>query len=291
MLDVAAFEHAVQADVAVEGELLTVVFADRTVGAADKQVGLDADLAELGDGLLRGLRLELAGGLDEGHQRAVQEGHVLAAGVVLELAERLEERQAFDVAGGAADLGDEHVDAFAALEDAVLDLVGDVRDDLHGLAEVVAAAFLLDDGLVDLAGAEAVEAREFARGEAFVVAEVEVGLGAVVQDVDLAVLIGAHGARIDVEVWIELLDAHLQAPALEQGPQGGGGEAFAEGGDDAAGDENILHGKEVGRAGERVKKIRPAGPVTEAGLDFRIAWPKKTMASGFSGRSGGRAPA
>jgi hypothetical protein len=64
VLDVAAFEHAVQADVAVEGELLAVVFADRAVGAADKQVGLDADLAELGDGLLRGLRLELAGGRD-----------------------------------------------------------------------------------------------------------------------------------------------------------------------------------------------------------------------------------
>ena len=35
-----------------------------------------------------------------------------------------------------------------------LDLVGDVRNDLHGLAQVVAAALLLDDGLVDLAGGE-----------------------------------------------------------------------------------------------------------------------------------------
>jgi hypothetical protein len=39
-----------------------------------------------------------------------------------------------------------------------LDLVGDVRDHLHGLAEVVAAALLGDDGVVDLAGGEVVAA-------------------------------------------------------------------------------------------------------------------------------------
>ena len=77
-------------------------------------------------------------------------------------------------------------------------------------------------------------------------AEVEVGLGAVVEDVHFAVLVGAHGARVDVQVRVELLDADLEAAAFEQGAEGGGGEAFAEGGDDASGDENILHGKGSG---------------------------------------------
>jgi hypothetical protein len=36
----------------------------------------------------------------------------------------------------------------AALDE-FLDLVGDVRDDLHGLAQVVATAFFLEHGLVD----------------------------------------------------------------------------------------------------------------------------------------------
>ena len=40
--------------------------------------------------------------------------------------------------------------------DEVLDLVGDVRNDLHRAAEVIAAALLLDDALVDLAGREVV---------------------------------------------------------------------------------------------------------------------------------------
>ena len=77
----------------------------------------------------------------------------------------------------------------------VLDLVGDVRNDLHGPAEVVAAPLLLDDRQVDLAGRPVVVARRDRVGEPLVVAEVEVGLGAVVGDVDLAVLVRAHRAR------------------------------------------------------------------------------------------------
>ena len=62
-----------------------------------------------------------------------------------------------------------------------LDFVGDMRDDLDGLAEIIAAAFLLDDLGIDLAAGEVVEPREDGVGEALVMAEVEVGLGAVVE--------------------------------------------------------------------------------------------------------------
>ena len=44
-------------------------------------------------------------------------------------------------------------------------------------------------------------------GEALVVAQVEVGLRAVLGDEHLAVLERAHRARIDVDVRVELLDA------------------------------------------------------------------------------------
>ena len=46
--------------------------------------------------------------------------------------------------------------------DAVLDFVGDVRDHLHGLAEVFAAAFVGQDRLVDLAAGEIVGSGEHA---------------------------------------------------------------------------------------------------------------------------------
>ena len=94
-------------------------------------------------------------------------------------------------------------------------------------AQVVAAAFLEDDLLVDAAGGEVVVAREWRVGEALVVAEVEVGFGAVVGDEDFAVLEGRHGSGIDVEVGVELHHVDAQAAALKQAADGSGGQTFA----------------------------------------------------------------
>ena len=52
---------------------------------------------------------------------------------------------------GAADLDDGDVDALGRVAHARFDLVGDVRDDLHRGAEVLAAPLLGDDRLVDAA--------------------------------------------------------------------------------------------------------------------------------------------
>ena len=83
-----------------------------------------------------------------------------------------------------------------------------------------------------------------AAGEPLVVAEVEVGLGAVVGDEHLAVLVRAHRARIDVEIGVELAQPHAVAARLEQRAERRRGDAFAEGGDHAAGDEDVpRHGR------------------------------------------------
>ena len=67
------------------------------------------------------------------------------------MAHRFEKGQAFDITDGAAKFSNQHVDVLAAtVVDALFDFVGDVWDDLHGCAEVIAAAFLLDDPLVNL---------------------------------------------------------------------------------------------------------------------------------------------
>ena len=80
--------------------------------------------------------------------------HVLA-----HLADRLEERERLDVADRPAHLDDDDVRASVARDplDPLLDLVRDVRDDLDGAAEVVAAPLLRDDRLVDAAGRHVAE--------------------------------------------------------------------------------------------------------------------------------------
>ncbi|SKG39482.1 Uncharacterised protein [Mycobacteroides abscessus subsp. abscessus] len=68
-------------------------------------------------------------------------------------------------------------------------------------------------------------------------ADVEVGLCAVLGDEDLTVLERVHRARIDIQVRVELLHAHPQSPGDQQVAEAGGGQALAEGRDDAARDE------------------------------------------------------
>src|SRR5690606_14655831 len=138
----------------------------------------------------------------------------------------------------AADLDQGHVEALGGGVDAALDLVGDVRDHLHGGAEVVAAALLADHRLVDLAGGDRVPAGQADIDEPLVVAQVQVGLGAVVGDVDLAVLERAHRARVDVDVRIQLHHRHPESPGLQDRGQRGRGDALAKRGHHAAGDED-----------------------------------------------------
>jgi hypothetical protein len=60
-----------------------------------------------------------------------------------------------------------------------------VGDNLDSLAEVVATALALNDMLVDLAGGDVVVTGKGDIEVALVVAEVEVGLASVVENVDL----------------------------------------------------------------------------------------------------------
>ena len=173
--------------------------------------------------MLGGLGLELTGVPDPGHEREVHEDAAVAAELGLELADRLEERQRLDVADGAADLGDHEVEVLRLGDQlhALLDLVGHVRDHLHGAAEEVAAALLADHRVVDGARGHVGRAGRVLVGEALVVAEVEVGLGAVLGDEHLAVLERTHRARVDVDVRVELLDLDPLAAAHEEAADGG----------------------------------------------------------------------
>ena len=78
----------------------------------------------------------------------MDEDRVGGSDLVAELSHCLQERKDFDVSNCATDLGNDYVDLGALPEasDPGLDLVRYVRDDLHGVTEIVAAAFLLDDG-------------------------------------------------------------------------------------------------------------------------------------------------
>ena len=144
-------DNGVELHVAKEGYFFLMVFADCAVGAAYEDVGLDTDLAKLLYGVLRGLGLKLPARSDVGEQRQVHVEDVFLAEVEPYLPYSLKKGEALNVADRAAYLNDGYIDAAREAFDVMLYLVGYVRDDLHGAAEVVAPAFLFNYGVVNLA--------------------------------------------------------------------------------------------------------------------------------------------
>src|SRR5260221_403612 len=152
-VDVDRGDDAGFAHVAEQRDLLALAFGQRRVAAAQQDVGLNAEPNELLHRMLRRLGLDLARRGDPRHQGQMDEERALAAQLVAELADCLEEGQTLDIADGAADLAqNEILVAVEAGGDELLDGVGDVRDHLHGGAEILAAALAADHGRVDAAG-------------------------------------------------------------------------------------------------------------------------------------------
>ncbi len=118
--DVPGRDDRLFVDVAEERDLPLDVGVERPVRPAEQDVGLDADRPQVAHAVLGRLRLQFAGRGDVRHQRQVDVERVLAADVLPELADRLEERQALDVADRAADLDEQHVHIVGGQPDASL---------------------------------------------------------------------------------------------------------------------------------------------------------------------------
>src|SRR5262245_20485505 len=238
--DVGRVDHGLFRDVAEERDLGLHLARQLAVAPAEQNVGLDPDGQQFLDRMLRRFGLQLAGSGDEWHQRQVDEGRVVASDLITHLADGFEEGKRFDVADRSTDLDDHDVHSVRDRFDRVLDLVGDVRDHLDGFAQVIAAALFFDDREINATRSPVVGLRQARAGESLVMTEVQVGLGAVVGHVDLAMLKRRHCAGIDIYVRIEFHQRDLQPARFEQGADRSRGNAFAEAADYSSGDENIF---------------------------------------------------
>ena len=216
-VDVNRLYDSLGSHIAEERDLAAHLGRDVFLGAKDEDVGLDADLLKLLDRMLCRFGLQLLGCGDIGHVSQM-DAEAVGAHLPAQLTHALEIGQRLDVADGAADFGDDEVEIAGVAEhlDVAFDFVSDMRHNLNGLAQIVAAAFFVDDTLIDTARGDVVGAGGLDVGEAFVVTQVEVGLVAVDGYVALAVLIGVKRTRIDVDIRVKLLNCHAIAAGFQQ---------------------------------------------------------------------------
>ena len=207
----AVFDDAVGLDVAEHGDLAEDLRLQRLVAAQHDDIRRDAHALQFLDGVLGGLGLVLVAAAQKRDKRHMDKERVLAPLLKADLARGLQKGLAFNVTGGAADLGDDHVGIClrSHMVDKVLDLLCDVRDDLHGLSEVLAAPLLVQHVPVDLAGGKVGPAVQVFVDKALVMPQIQIRLAAVLGHIDLAVLIGAHGAGVHIDIGVKLLRRYL----------------------------------------------------------------------------------
>ena len=115
-----------------------------------------------------------------------------------------------------------------------------MRNHLDGLAQEFTLPFLLDHRHVDLAGGVVGIPGQRTIGESFVMTKVQVGLTSVIQHVNLAMLVGTHGAWIHVDVGIQFLHLDFQATPFKQHTDRGTGESFPQGANNSACHKNMF---------------------------------------------------
>ena len=135
-----------------------------------------------------------------------------------QLSDSFHVRGTLDVADGSANLGNHEVIVILLAEQlhVALDLVGDVRHHLDGFAEIVATAFLVNHCLVDTTSGERIRFCSLNAGESLVVSEVEVGLHTIYRYIALTMLIRVQCTRVDVDVWVKLLDSNVVTSCLKK---------------------------------------------------------------------------
>ena len=169
--------------------------------------------------------------------------HVFTTQLVTNLASSFNERLALDIADGAADFGDDDIwpRLLVGLEaHPSLDFIGDVRNDLNRVSEVLAPSLFANDFLINLASRDIRCSREVDIQEAFVVTDIKICFCPIIGDENLTMLERVHGSRIHVEVWIELLHHNAKAPTRQQIPERGGGKTFTQRGDNTPGHKNVF---------------------------------------------------
>ena len=241
-LDVEIGKDVIGGNVTEERDLVHDALGDGVFGAADDDVRLKSHGLKRLDGHLRRLRLQLLAGLEIRDERDHDDAAVIDADFIAELPDGFKERLGFNIADRSSDFndGDFRLIGLVIPMEFAFDRVGDVRDDLDSASAIIAMSFLGENFLVDLACRDIGVLVKVLIDETFIMSQIKVRFRPIVRDEDFTMLDWRHGSRIDVEIRIELLHGDLVSSRLEKTAEGCRGDAFAQSGNDAARNENIL---------------------------------------------------
>ena len=164
---------------------------------------MNPDGSQLLDGMLGGFGFYFAGSRNIGHQRQVHKQRLVMPKFDTELTNRLQKWQGFDITHGTTDLNQNDIRIVGAAHHGFLDLVRDMRNNLHGSPEVIATALLGDNFFVDTTSRVVTRATALNRGKTLIMTEVKIGFSTIIGDIHFAMLERAHGSWIYIDVGVQ----------------------------------------------------------------------------------------
>src|SRR3546814_17253951 len=120
-----------------------------------------------------------------------------------ELADRLHELQALDIAYRSPDLTQDEIEILDLILRESLDGIRDMGDYLNRRAEIVATPFTGDDRLINAASGDIVGLARGNTSEAFIMTKIKFGFRTVISHINFTMLIGRNRARTAVPFGIE----------------------------------------------------------------------------------------
>ena len=101
-------------------------------------------------------------------------------------------------------------------------------------------SFFIQHIPIDLTGGQIGKFIQILVDKPFIVPQIQIGFRTVFRNIDLSVLIGAHGAWVHIDIGVQLLGCYLQSSGLQQAAQGRCCDALSQAGNHTAGHKNIL---------------------------------------------------
>ena len=144
--------------------------------------------------------------------------HTVLTQFPFQLANAFDERQRFDIAYCSTDFRDHKVKLVLRSQQLhiSLDLVGDMRNNLHSLAQIIALAFLIYHTLINTTCRNIVRACSRNIQKTFIMSQVQVRFMSVYGYITFTVLIRVQCTRIDINVGVKLLDSNLVTSRLKE---------------------------------------------------------------------------
>jgi hypothetical protein len=149
--------------------------------------------------------------------------------------------QDFEVSNGSSDFSDNYISVIGSnTTDPALDFVGDMRNYLNSLSQVITASLSGQNGLINRSCSCIRTTSEILVNETLVVAKVKVSLATIVCHKHFTVLKRVHRARVNVDVRVKFLHCDAQAAHLQQTTKRRSSETLTEGTCNATCHEYVL---------------------------------------------------